>query len=59
MLGQREAADLLQDTLDEEKAADESLTEIAEAILGGEATEFDDEGLQSDEDEAEANSVEK
>ena len=33
-LGNQEAADLLQETLDEEKEADQKLTEIAEKLLG-------------------------
>jgi ferritin-like metal-binding protein YciE len=37
MLGQNEAAELLQVTLEEEKDADETLTEIAEGIMGGES----------------------
>jgi ferritin-like metal-binding protein YciE len=37
-LGKQAAVDLLQDTLDEEKAADEKLTEIAEDLLASIAT---------------------
>src|SRR5205085_11388664 len=33
MLGQQDAAELLEETLDEEKATDETLTEIAESIM--------------------------
>ncbi len=38
-LGLREAADTLQETLDEESAADEKLTEIAESAVNEEAEE--------------------
>ena len=39
VLGEDEAQDLLQETLDEEGAADEKLTEIAEAFVNEEADE--------------------
>lgn len=39
MLGQEDAADLLEQTLEEEKDADETLTEIAEALMMGEEEE--------------------
>jgi ferritin-like metal-binding protein YciE len=39
ILGEAEAADLLQETLDEEGAADKKLTEIAEGIVNEEAEE--------------------
>ncbi|HEY2799468.1 MAG TPA: ferritin-like domain-containing protein [Chthoniobacterales bacterium] len=39
ILGEDEAEDLLQETLDEEGAADEKLTEIAESIVNEEAEE--------------------
>jgi len=39
ILGEDEAEDLLQETLDEEGAADEKLTEIAEGIVNDEAEE--------------------
>lgn len=39
ILGEEEAEDLLQETLDEEGAADEKLTEIAEGIVNDEAEE--------------------
>jgi ferritin-like metal-binding protein YciE len=51
MLGQQEAADLLQETLVEEEATDETLTEIAEGILGGEESDTDEEDLEGDIDE--------
>lgn len=39
MLGQQDAAELLDETLDEEKEADDNLTEIAETIMTGEDVE--------------------
>jgi|SRR5947209_5397481 len=42
-LGQPETAELLEETLDEEKATDDTLTEIAESILSGEDTDEDEE----------------
>lgn len=47
MLDQTEAAELLDETLEEEKAADETLTDIAESIMSGEEA-------ANEEDEAEA-----
>jgi ferritin-like metal-binding protein YciE len=53
-LGQQDAADLLEETLDEEKAADDTLTEIAETIMTGEASsEDDEEEIEDEEDEEE------
>jgi ferritin-like metal-binding protein YciE len=43
MLGQQDAAELLEETLDEEKATDDTLTEIAEGIMSGEDTDEEDE----------------
>jgi ferritin-like metal-binding protein YciE len=43
ILGQNEAAELLEETLDEEKDTDETLTEIAEGIMGGESADEDEE----------------
>ena len=43
MLGQQDAAELLEETLEEEKTTDENLTEIAEAIMTGEDTDEEDE----------------
>ena len=43
LLGEDEAEELLQETLDEEGAADEKLTEIAESIVNEEAEEADEE----------------
>jgi ferritin-like metal-binding protein YciE len=49
VLGQNEAAELLEATLEEEKDADETLTQIAEVIVGGDAVgdeeELDDEDV--------------
>lgn len=55
MLGQQDAAELLEETLDEEKATDESLTEIAESIMSGEDTgeEEDEEEIEIEEEEEE------
>jgi len=47
MLGQDEAAELLEETLEEEKEADETLTEIAESIM----TREGDEELEEEEEE--------
>ena len=40
LLGHEEAADLLQETLDEEEAADKKLTELAETTINVEANEM-------------------
>jgi len=47
LLGQQDAFDLLQDSLQEEMEADESLAEIAELVIGGDS---DDEELDGDEE---------
>jgi len=39
LLGDEEAADLLQETLDEEGAADKKLTELAETVINAEAVD--------------------
>jgi len=49
MLGQQDAADLLEETLEEEKTTDETLTEIAESIMTGE----DSGEIEIDEEEEE------
>jgi hypothetical protein len=49
LLGHEDAAGLLEETLDEEKAADEKLTEIAENIINHAAEEAED-SEESDED---------
>jgi ferritin-like metal-binding protein YciE len=41
LLGYKNAADLLQETLDEEGAADKKLTELAETIINVEANTVD------------------
>ncbi len=43
LLGYDEAADLLQETLDEEGAADKKLTELAESVINVEAAVAEDE----------------
>ena len=43
LLRDQEAADLLQETLDEEEAADKKLTELAETIMTVEAAELERE----------------
>jgi len=43
MLGQQDAAELLEETLEEEKATDETLTEIAESIMSGEESDEEEE----------------
>src|SRR5688500_9498619 len=55
-MGHSEAADLLQETLDEEKAADEKLSGLAEGGINQEAADAahpdqDDEDAESDEEE--------
>jgi len=50
MLDEAEAVDLLQETLDEEKATDEKLTEIAESAANPEEAE----GAEGEEEEEEA-----
>lgn len=57
-MGHNEAADLLQENLDEEKAADEKLTSLAEgginrsaaALANGDEEQTDDQGDQDDEE---------
>jgi len=44
MLGDKEAANLLQQTLDEEKQTDEKLTQLAERLINVRATEGDTVG---------------
>ena len=43
LLGYEEAADLLQETLDEEGEADQALTDLAETVINIEAEEADEE----------------
>jgi len=49
LLGYTEAEALLQETLDEEKEADEKLTELAESIINVEANEDDEEDEEDEE----------
>jgi ferritin-like metal-binding protein YciE len=44
MLGQEDALELLQDTLEEERTADENLAEVAEGILTGDDAAAEDSG---------------
>jgi ferritin-like metal-binding protein YciE len=53
-MGHDEAADLLQQTLDEEKAADEKLNQLAEGGINQNAAPHQDGGMDEDEDEAAA-----
>jgi ferritin-like metal-binding protein YciE len=57
LLGEHEARDLLRQTLEEEKQADRTLTQIAESAINieatdGEDTEMDGTGVEDDEDSA-------
>jgi ferritin-like metal-binding protein YciE len=54
MLGQQDAADLLEETLEEEKETDENLTEIAESIMSGDEVAEEDEEEEDEEVEEEA-----
>jgi len=54
MLGQEEAAELLEETLEEEKETDETLTEIAESIMSNDASDVDEEEEEEDLEEEEA-----
>jgi len=54
VLGHSEAADLLQQTLDEEKAADEKLSSLAEGGINQEAADSGNSGDETDEEEAPA-----
>ena len=49
LLGEDDAADLLEETLDEEKAADEKLTELAENIINVEENDGQRRGEQGEE----------
>ena len=52
-MGHTEAADLLQETLDEEKAADEKLSSLAEGGINQEAAETAHAGSEDEEEEPE------
>lgn len=54
LLDESEASDLLQETLDEEKAADEKLTEIAETAANPEEEAEEGEAEQEEEEEEES-----
>jgi ferritin-like metal-binding protein YciE len=53
MLGQQDALELLQESLEEESEADEALTETADAILNGDAT-IDEEEIEGEDADEEA-----
>jgi ferritin-like metal-binding protein YciE len=53
-LGLSDAAELLQQTLDEEKNADETLTDIAVSVINIEAAEEDEDDSDEDSDEDES-----
>src|SRR4030095_8419744 len=53
VMGHTEAADLLQETLDEEKAADEKLSSIAEGGINQDAADAANEGSESADEEEE------
>ena len=57
LLGYDEAAELLQETLDEEGEADKKLTELAESIINVEAEEADDDA--GDEEEKPAHNAKR
>lgn len=60
-MGHEEAADLLQETLDEEKAADEKLNALAEGGINEQAAEgaHEDEGEEDEQEEVSAGSSRK
>jgi ferritin-like metal-binding protein YciE len=49
ILGQSDAAELLEETLDEEKETDENLTELAESIMAGGGEEDEEEEEEEEE----------
>ena len=51
-LGQRDAFDLLNETLDEETTADDGLEELAEALLSGDTMAVDEEEEEIEEEES-------
>jgi ferritin-like metal-binding protein YciE len=53
MLGLSDAADLLEETLNEEKSADEILTEIAEGIMTSEEPDDEEEDEEEEEEDEE------
>jgi len=50
MLGEEEAAELLEETLEEEKETDETLTEIAEGIMSSNSSDEDEEEEEEEEE---------
>ena len=50
MLGQPDVSDALQETLDEETAADELLSEIADSIINGEAISEEETPAEEEEE---------
>ncbi len=51
ILGEEEAADLLEETLDEERDTDERLTEIAESAINVEESEAEEEGGEEEQNQ--------
>jgi len=49
LLGEDDAADLLEETLEEERSADEKLTELAESIINVEESEGEEQSSDDDE----------
>jgi hypothetical protein len=56
-MGHTDAADLLQATLDEEKAADKKLTTLAEAGINQEAADGANQGNEEDDTQPQAKSA--
>ena len=56
MLGQQEAVELFQETLDEESEADDTLNEIAASILSGDSLGEEDRDVEDEEDDEEVES---
>ncbi len=59
LLGFDEQAELLQETLDEEKEADEGLTELAVTVINVDANEEDEDSEEEEAEEKPANRVAK
>ncbi len=59
LLGYDDAAELLQKTLDEEKQADESLTELAESVINVRAEDADDDEDEDESDEDDSSDVDE
>lgn len=56
LLGEEDAADLLEETLEEEKATDEKLTQAAESAINVEESEGEEGGAEGEEEEEEEDS---